>query len=626
MASSERDIHEKIATAKIKQYGPTDIYYVGGSTFELDFKNAQGEYHPTVRKDVIDNFVAKNQIRLLNVKRYKEICDAIDPVTGETKTHNADGTIKSKLAQMTSALEDDGFLEKTSEGTIRVADGKNRGNAGPDAPDAYQQQRQQRQQPAEEYGTRTPRRTHTPIGDPFADGDEETGNRRRPPQQTPQPSRRFSEDDLFGDDDEDDDDMPSTPPNDDAGRDNGSFINPFDDDDDDSEDEPDGIRDDMRINRRRDDMGRNDDPFGDDDRGDATAAQRPIARKPKVIPLILFTGASVALCIGLFFGSYFLTTTLTGNTLKPLQLPAQTQQQTDTNQQGANASTGNQQQSANGSAEELGGGVTVDRNDFDPEDVVIEYRIASDSQQDIAVGFFTSLKNAFANGDVTTFNSMVAVDSIASQIASVYASYAQMYQSLTQSETEDLADYYAQTLAEQERQHVVDKDSYGSMFGGRIREVRVDDDDENRLYVVMESLGGDHQRACFVLQGDPSTGSYALTEMMDVNGYVKMIMQGTTDANQQEIVQGGGDLDLDVKTNVNVSVTGGNENADNENDEDKSTNDGENINEDDNANGNNENGVTPGKVTKGLGNATEDKNENNNDNGNDNSASTFTDQ
>ena len=274
----------------------------------------------------------------------------------------------------------------------------------------------------------------------------------------------------------------------------------------------------------------------------------------------------------------------------------------------------------------LGGGVTVDRNDFDPEDVVIEYRIASDSQQDIAVGFFTSLKNAFANGDVTTFNSMVAVDSIASQIASVYASYAQMYQSLTQSETEDLADYYAQTLAEQERQHVVDKDSYGSMFGGRIREVRVDDDDENRLYVVMESLGGDHQRACFVLQGDPSTGSYALTEMMDVNGYVKMIMQGTTDANQQEIVQGGGDLDLDVKTNVNVSVTGGNENADNENDEDKSTNDGENINEDDNANGNNENGVTPGKVTKGLGNATENKNENNNDNGNDNSASTFTDQ
>ena len=477
-----RDIHEKIATAKIKNHGLTDIYYVGGSTFELDIDNGSGK-KPTVKKNVIDKLVASKQLRLINPNRYREITASIDPKTGATKTHNADGTKKSKLAQMTSELEDEGYIAETPNGIVHTAQ---RNQPTRNVP----QERQQHQ-----------------IADPFADDDDDM------PQSTNTGDDGFSRN----------------------GRMNGESSHVTDDVDPFADDMP-ATSDDMApMSDDGDDSG-----YGDDS---GKTDERRIARGPRTIPIIVFVVLSVILCIVLFFGAAAITATFSkgsGISLKLPTLPQAQQQQTqdtekdgDGEQSGTNVNSGEQQPEG-----------AVDRGDFDPEDGVIDYPLASDEQYDLANGFFTSLRQTIANGDVKSFNSMVAVDSIASQIASAYASYAQLYQNITESETDELSDYYAETFAEAERQHVVDKDSYASIFGGRIREVRVDQSDSMRLYVVMESLGGDHQRACYVLQGDKSSGAYALTEMVDVNGYVQMIMQGSTDANQKEYEKGGGEVTI----------------------------------------------------------------------------------
>ena len=491
-----RDIHEKIATAKIKNHGLTDIYYVGGSTFELDIDNGSGK-KPTVKKSVIDKLVASKQLRLINPNRYREITASIDPKTGATKTHNADGTKKSKLAQMTSELEDEGYIAETPNGIVHTA---------------------HRNQPARNESQERPQQHQ--IADPFADDDDDM------------PKSMNTGDDGFSRN----------------GRMNGesSYVT----------DDVDPFGDDMPATS--DDMASMSDDGSDDGYGNegGKPEERRIARGPRTIPIIVFVVLSVILCIVLFFGAAAITATFSKGSWISLKLPTLPQAQQQQTQDTEKDSDG-EQSGTNANSEDQQPEGTVDRGDFDPEDGVIDYPLASDEQYDLANGFFTSLRQTISNGDVKSFNSMVAVDSIASQIASAYASYAQLYQNITESETDELSDYYAETFAEAERQHVVDKDSYASIFGGRIREVRVDQSDSMRLYVVMESLGGDHQRACYVLQGDKSSGAYALTEMVDVNGYVQMIMQGSTDANQKEYEKGGGEVTID-------------DNEKTDNDEDKS--------------------------------------------------------
>ena len=84
-----------------------------------------------------------------------------------------------------------------------------------------------------------------------------------------------------------------------------------------------------------------------------------------------------------------------------------------------------------------------------------------------------------------------------------------------------MADYHSRFVIN-ERQHVVDRDVYASIFGGRIREVRQDPANPYRLYVVMESIAGDHQRVCFAMDGD-ATGAWTVVDLLDPVGYVNMI-------------------------------------------------------------------------------------------------------
>ena len=513
-----RDIHEKIATAKIKNHGLTDIYYVGGSTFELDIDNGSGK-KPTVKKGVIDKLVASKQLRLINPNRYREITASIDPKTGATKTHNADGTKKSKLAQMTSELEDEGYIAETPNGIVHTA---------------------QRSQPARSEQQERPQQHQ--IADPFADDDDGMPQSTNTGDDGFSRNGRMSGESSYVTDDVDPfgDDMPS------PSSDMGSM----------ADDGSDG-------------------GYGDD--GGKTEERR-IARGPRTVPIIVFVVLSVILCIVLFFGAAAITATFSKGSGISLKLPTLPQAQQQQQTQGTEKDGDGEQGEANANDGEQQSEGAVDRGDFDPEDAVIDYHLASDEQYDLANGFFTSLRQTMANGDVKSFNSMVAVDSIASQIASTYASYAQLYQNITKSETDELSDYYAETFAEAERQHVVDKDSYASIFGGRIREVRVDPSDSMRLYVVMESLGGDHQRACYVLQGDKASRSYALTEMVDVNGYVQMIMQGSTDANQKEYEKDGGEVAIadDDKSDDGVKSDNSDDKASDDDSSDSSADDSKN--------------------------------------------------
>jgi hypothetical protein len=101
-------------------------------------------------------------------------------------------------------------------------------------------------------------------------------------------------------------------------------------------------------------------------------------------------------------------------------------------------------------------------------------------------------------------------------------------QNLSDAEAEELLYAYDETFIKSEKQHVLNKDPYGSIFGGRIREVRTDPYEDYKLYIVMESISGDHQRICFVATGDEDD-NWMITGIMDSEGYTKMISEGTQD-------------------------------------------------------------------------------------------------
>lgn len=168
---------------------------------------------------------------------------------------------------------------------------------------------------------------------------------------------------------------------------------------------------------------------------------------------------------------------------------------------------------------------TIIRTDFDPETAVISYPMADSESEAIATAMIKMIKEDINNGDVNSFNEAVDIEAIAGQIAPEYAWRAAELQNLTELQRDEMMRFYHQTFRDNERQHVVNKDPYASIFGGRIREVRKDPYEPNKLYIVMESISGDHQRICFVMESD-GENSYTISGITDAKGYVRMIQQG----------------------------------------------------------------------------------------------------
>lgn len=452
MASGNSD-NDIIGTIKVSG-NIADVRYVGGSTFEIDFRDLSSDEQPMrARKSTIDKWIRRGSMRLTNATRYREIEREIDPVTGDTPTHHANGTEKSLVEWELSNLERQGFVSSSQDdGTESDA-----GHAGSDGNAGNAPSGRKRVDPAI---------TATPV--PVAQT-----------QQMP-----------MGGDQADASDAPMA-------------------------------------------MSLEDDA--------AKPKMLPARTKsPQVIVYVLIM--LMVSVIALAGGKALMTKVRDGSAMNAVQSMRQSnvsgsQHNANAEDSNADASNGNANGTTNAGAENASsdsGQQHVVRSDFDPETAVQSQPMADDAGRDTATKMFEYIRQLFANGDAKDLTQAVNLDGIATQLADAYANVARTQQGLTDTETTTLRDYYKQAFVEDELDNASKNDIYGSIFGGRIRDVRVDSQDANKMYVVMESLGGDHQRVCFILQSSDNGSSWIVSGIMDADGYVRQIMRADTSQYEQK--------------------------------------------------------------------------------------------
>lgn len=444
--ASENSDNDIIGTIKVSG-NIADVRYIGGSTFEIDFRDLNSDEQPMrARKSTIDKWIRRGNMRLTNATRYREIEREIDPVTGDTPTHHANGTEKSLVERELSNLERQGFVSSSQDDGIEL----DAGQAGNDSSvDSTKSERKKI----------TPAITATPV----------------PAVQTQQ--------------------MP---------------------------------------------MG-----GGQANMGDVPMAMslEDDAAKPKMLPvrtkspqvLLYVLIMLVVSVIALAGGKALMTKVRDGSVIDAVQSmkPSNGSSQQNANAEHDDTSSGNDNASNVTNAVTVNAGSGSDsghvvRSDFDPETTVQSQPMADDAGMDTATKMFEYIRQLFANGDAQDLTQAVNLDGIATQIADAYANVAKGQQGLTDTETTTLRDYYKQAFIEDELDNASKNDIYGSVFGGRIRDVRVDSQNANKMYVVMESLGGDHQRICFIMQSSDNGSSWIVSGIMDADGYVRQIMRADT--------------------------------------------------------------------------------------------------
>lgn len=477
---------DRIASGNGKGGMPLSIYYIGGSSFVLVKDGEEDNPMAKMTLPQVKKMIAAKKVTLLRPKHLEEIENEVDPDTGDTASHNADGSVKSTVDQMLNKYQQDGYIVDDGNGGVKPIDEgtapqprrrrrhRTSGDGDSASPDATQGQPDRRNggvplnadEPQEQPGDGNASLEKIDDVDPFADID--TGRYDEPSR--PQHNRRQLSD-YEGDGQE------------------------------------------QMMPRRKPRRQRTTSP--DDDQGHVGG------------PLFVFVVVTVLLCLVLFFGSFIVSKKIFHGKLDEMASGQTTSQKKDTESSNKNNDNAGKNKSGNENSEPAtaSGLDPIKRTDFDPEDAVKTYTMASSSEKAIADGFMKQVRSLIANGDVDSFTQMVALDNVSSEIAISYADLSQVRQNLTDDEKAELLQYYKNTLMQQERKHITEKDLYASMFGGRVREVR---QQAGKLYVVMESIGGDHQRACFVLTEDAQSGSWALTDIVDTNGYVKMIGSGDT--------------------------------------------------------------------------------------------------
>lgn len=433
MASS--DDNDIIGTIKVSG-NIADVRYVGGSTFEIDFRDIDSSEQPMqARKDIIDKWIRRGNMRLTNAARYRQIEREIDPVTGETPTHHKDGTEKTLVERELSSLTRQGFISTPND------------DAQSDTDDA-----------------------HGDDGMARRDGTEAV-TVPKPIAQTQQMPKSGTNPSVPGD-------APKA----------------------------------MSL---------------DDDVKPKMLPAR--TKSPQVLAYVLVM--LVMATIALAGGKALMSKVRDGSAMSAVQ--QQLSSSDGNSQQNANATNATDNESANAAGNPTASSTGsesghVVRSDFDPETAVQSQPSADDTQRDTANQMFEYIRQLFANGDAQDLTKAVNLDGIATQIAESYANVAKGQQGLTDTETATLRDYYKQAFVDDELDNASKNDIYGSIFGGRIRDVRVDSQDSNKLYVVMESLGGDHQRICFIMQSSDNGSSWIVSGIMDADGYVQQIMKGDT--------------------------------------------------------------------------------------------------
>lgn len=485
---------DRIASGNGKGGMPLSIYYIGGSSFVL-VKDGE-EDHPIAKMTLqqVKKIIAAKKVTLLRPKHLEEIENEVDPDTGDTASHNADGSVKSTVDQMLNKYQQDGYIVDDGNGGVKSID-----------EGAVPQPRR--------------RRRHRTSGDGDSSShDSSTGQQESQNRNGGVPLNA--------------DESQEQPGNGNASLEKIDDVDPFADIDTGRYDEPD------RPQRNRRQLSEYDDAPEPDMERSKPRSQRtanPEEDQGHIGgPLFVFIVVTILLCLVLFFGSFIVSSKIFHGKLDEMTGGQTTSQKKDSENSNKKKGDNGKKENANSEPTTASGLDPIKRTDFDPEDAVKTYTMASSSEKAIADGFMKQVRSLIANGDVDSFTQMVALDNVSSEIAISYADLSQVRQNLTDDEKAELLQYYKNTLMQQERKHITDKDLYASMFGGRVREVR---QQAGKLYVVMESIGGDHQRACFVLTEDAQSGSWALTDIVDTNGYVKMIGSGDTSQYVQDLKQ-----------------------------------------------------------------------------------------
>lgn len=441
------DTNDIIGVIKIRandgELHNANVTYVGGSVFGVNFTDMDA---PPVqaRKDIIEKWCESGNMRLLNATRYTEILNSIDPTTGETATHHADGTEKTLIERELSNLQANGLID-SDDGSSNANKGKASLGKKSDAGKVQARRRQIIPDDAVTAPEPPNAQTTAPTSNPIATSSSMTPT-------IPMPNVQSF-------------DMPSN---------------------------------------------------------DSGYMTKPKSSSGRVIGYIIIMSI---LAIVVLFATYALTNSIIDGTLSnAVDGLMKTQKKNSAN----TATASNTNASADTDTTTVSDGNTITRTDYDPENDVSDKQMASDSERDIATGLFSAIRTCFSNGDVAGFQQIVNLDGIADTIATSYANVTKTQKNLTDGDVTTLKDYYKATLISQETDHASKNDVYGSIFGGRIREVRTDGTDSHTLYVVMESLGGDHQRICFVLAGSDDGKSWAVSSIMNADAYVKQIMSGDT--------------------------------------------------------------------------------------------------
>ena len=483
---------DRIASGNGKGGMPLSIYYIGGSSFVL-VKDGE-EDHPIAKMTLqqVKKIIAAKKVTLLCPKHLEEIENEVDPDTGDTASHNADGSVKSTVDQMLNKYQQDGYIVDDGNGGVKSID-----------EGAVPQPRR--------------RRRHRTSGDGDSSShDSSTGQQESQNRNGGVPLNA--------------DESQEQPGNGNASLEKIDDVDPFADIDTGRYDEPD------RPQRNRRQLSDYDDAPEPDMERSKPRSQRtanPEEDQGHIGgPLFVFIVVTILLCLVLFFGSFIVSSKIFHGKRDEMTSGQTTSQKKDSKNSNKGKGDSGKKENTNSEPTTASGLDPIKRTDFDPEDAVKTYTMASSSEKAIADGFMKQVRSLIANGDVDSFTQMVALDNVSSEIAISYADLSQVRQNLTDDEKAELLQYYKNTLMQQERKHITDKDLYASMFGGRVREVR---QQAGKLYVVMESIGGDHQRACFVLTEDAQSGSWALTDIVDTNGYVKMIGSGDTSQYVQDL-------------------------------------------------------------------------------------------
>lgn len=446
--------------------GQGKVYYTGGSSFVLEFP---GEKRTRLDIGQFDGLVSASQVRVIDQRRIDEIKASILP-DGSTSTHKADGTPKTPFERTKEMLLNDGELAYTATGQLTIGDPEDaKGQPGPSEARPQQSGDMAHQTDGLDDMFSSPEPSRR--GDPEADlsdllSDDKPGaDVTEPAQATGHGDMPRRQRDIDVTRSRRDADMPSDDSYDGTGY--GDDNDDYDDDDDDEK------------------------------------------RKRHSVPVmtVLVSLACAGICVGLFFGTHAVVSAATESI-------------------GLGTGYGYSPEKAEREAKiEESGRDKVERDDFDPESAVVEFDLATDAEKQIAIDFFQAVRQSITDKSWDEYSQIVAIDSVGDQLADAYAQSEGARQGLTAEQRSTLKAAWKDTFVAQEKRHVEDGDVYAEIFSGRIREVRRSSDG-NTLYVVLESIGGDHQRICAIMSYYEDADAWIVNGVTDAKGYIDMILEG----------------------------------------------------------------------------------------------------